>query len=385
VAAARPIRILLVEDNPGDARLLQEILIEAPSLEADLERVDRLEAAEARLGEFAPDVVLLDLSLPDAHGMTTVTRALQAAPDVPIIVLTGLDDEELALHAVQSGAQDYLVKGQVDPVLLARAIRYAIERKQLDRERESLLEAEQEARTRAEAAVQARDQVLRVVSHDLGNYLSAIRINATVLVRTLEDPSAVAANRQRAEGIGEQVLQMYRLRQDLLDVASIEAGQLSILREPIDVRDLLESASEHAMPLAAEKGIRLLSSADPDLPELDADRDRLLQTLGNLLGNAIKFTPAEGEVALHADLTSEGIRISVSDSGPGIAPENLPKVFESFWKVQSGNPHGAGLGLSIARGIVEAHGGRMWVESEVGAGATFYVLIPARERAGPES
>ena len=128
-----PTRILLVEDNPGDARLIRETLREAESFPFELVHADRLGAAEERLAGEAWDVVLLDLSLPDAHGLETVRRTLQAGPEVPIIVLTGLDDETLAVAAVQAGAQDYLVKGRIDGTLLARAIRYAMERKRVER------------------------------------------------------------------------------------------------------------------------------------------------------------------------------------------------------------------------------------------------------------
>lgn len=371
------IRILLVEDNPGDARLLREVLRETPSLSFDLVHVERLADARASLESHAADVILLDLSLPDAHGLESVTRTLELAPDVPIVVLTGLDDEATALRAVQAGAQDYLVKGQVDGGTLARAIRYARERKQLERERALLLEREREARATAEGAVRARDEMLRVVSHDLGNSLSAIRVIATVLLRTLPAEGDDGGVRQKIESVRELVEQMHRLRQDLLDVSMIEAAALSMRPERLDPAALLESTASRYASAAAEGSLTLHAAAPPDLPAIAADEGRVLQVLANLVGNAVKFTPPGGRIDLTAEPVEEGVRFSVMDTGAGIEAEHLPHVFDRFWTTRARNPEGAGLGLAICRGIVEAHGGRIWVESEPGAGATFRFTLPA--------
>lgn len=371
----KPIDILLVEDNPGDARLLQLYLSETNLGTPTLERVETLSAARERVAARAPDVILLDLSLPDAHGMATIAGALAAAPEIPIIVLTGLDDESVALNAVQAGAQDYLVKGQVDGAVLGRAIRYAIERKQLAREREQLFAAEQAARHRAEAAVQARDQVLRIVSHDLGNHLAAIRINGTVIARTLDSGAELEANRERANGILQQVAVMDRLRQDLLDVASIEAGRLSIAPARVDPAELLTAAADFARPMAAAKDIELQIDPDARLPAVTADRARMVQALGNLIGNAVKFSSRGGEVSLAASVAGGELVFSVADNGPGVDPADAERIFDSFWKTSSANPGGAGLGLSIVKGIAQAHGGRVWYEPRRGGGSVFRLAL----------
>jgi len=386
VSGPATLRILLVEDNPGDARLIRETLRDA-GMRFELEHAGRLSAALPLLAACAADVVLLDLSLPDAHGLETVTRALAAGPGVAIVVLTGLDDESVAIQAVQAGAQDYLVKGQVEPGTLARALRYALERKRLEAERARLLEREHEARTAAEAAVRARDEVLRVVAHDIGNSLSAVKIHALVLERTLPAGEAGSEARKRTGAIRDLTAQMDRLRQDLLDVAAIEAGRLSLEPAETEVEEVVAAALGALAELAGEKGISLSADVEEGLPLVWADRERVLQVLGNLGGNAVKFTPAGGTVTVSAALDpvdrdgSGGgageVRIACTDTGPGIAAGDLPHVFDRFWQARSTRRAGAGLGLAIARGIVEAHGGRIGAESTVGEGSTFAFTLPA--------
>lgn len=372
----RPVRVLLVEDNAGDARLLRELLRDAPSFRHELTHVERLAEAQAAVQEELPDVVLLDLSLPDAAGLTTVARMLAAAPDVPIIVLTGLDDETIAVRAVQAGAQDYLVKGQADGGMVARSIRYARERKRLEQERRVLLAREHDARLAAEAAVSARDEVLRIVSHDLGNSLSGILVMVTVLLRT-HTQETHDANGKRIDGIRVMAEQMQRLRQDLLDVSMIEAGRLSMDTHPVDAGAVLEQACELYRPLATEKSITLVCSQPDDSCHVQADEQRLLQVLANLLTNALKFTPAGGQVVAGIEPLEREVRFFVSDTGSGIPPDHLPHLFDRFWTTKTRNPHGAGLGLAIAKGIVETHGGRIEAVSEAGAGSTFAFTIPA--------
>ena len=374
------VRILLVEDNPGDARMLRELLRDAGSFAFDLQHVDRLADAREWLRTQGADVVLLDLSLPDAHGLETVRLMLEAAPEVPIIVLTGLDDDATAVQAVKAGAQDFLVKGYVEGPLLARAVRYARERKRLELERTRLLASEREARATAEAAVRVRDEVLRVVAHDLGNSLSAVLVTTTVLRRIVPEEVAGGLALRKVENIRALVEQMQRLRQDLLDVALLEAGQLSIQPGPSGPGTLIEQSLERYAPLADERSIELSASLAADLPLVHADEARLVQVIANLLTNALKFTPAGGRVELGADEQDEGmVRFFVRDSGLGIAPENLPRLFERFWTTKHGNPTGAGLGLTIAKGIVEAHGGKIWAESTPGEGSEFSFTVPVEE------
>lgn len=367
-------RILLVEDNPGDARLMREFLRESAPERFDLILVDRAARARETLRTDSFDVVLLDLSLPDSTGIETVERVLPGAPETPIIVLTGLDDASLALRAVQAGAQDYLIKDEIDGRLLIRAIGYARERKRLDIERLRALEREQEARSAAEAAVRARDEVMGIVSHDLGNSLSAVRLNCTLLERAATIDQAEIVKRTRT--IRTLVDQMHRLRQDLIDIVSLQAGRLAIEIEELSLGEIAHGAVELLGGLAAQERICLREEFPPLFPRVNADPQRILQVLSNLIGNAIKFTPAGGEIRFRVAPREGEVQLSVSDTGPGIDPEHAARVFDPFWRAGGPNDGGAGLGLAIARGIVTAHGGRIWLEGGADGGSAFHFLLP---------
>ncbi len=169
---------------------------------------------------------------------------------------------------------------------------------------------------------------------------------------------------------------MNRLIQDLLDVARMEAGQLSVTRAPLAAAGLLVEAVDMQRPLASSSSVELRLDLERDLPEVIADRDRLLQVFENLIGNAIKFTQAGGRITVGAAPRNDELVFWVADTGCGMAPESLPHVFDRFWQATRADRQGAGLGLPITKGIVEAHGGRIWVESALGRGSTFFFTIP---------
>jgi len=223
-------------------------------------------------------------------------------------------------------------------------------------------------------ATQLRDQVLGIVAHDLRNPLSAILLNAAALRRQGPDPER--RSQKRAEAIHRAATRMNRLIQDLLDVAVMESGQLTIERARLSARDLIVGAVDMQRPLASSLSLELRVDLDREVPDILGDRDRLLQVFENLIGNAIKFTNAGGCITVGATSRDQEVIFRVADTGPGIAPENLPRVFDRFWQATSTNRQGAGLGLPITKGIVEAHGGRIWVESTPSRGATFSFTIP---------
>jgi len=218
------------------------------------------------------------------------------------------------------------------------------------------------------ASLRARDEMVGVVSHDLRNPVAAIKMLSRTLLRAPE--SAGSQAHESIELICQAAEQMDALIRDLLDVNRLDAGKLVVSPLSVDPSTLLTDALQTLRPLVAEKGIALDLQIETPLPKVMADPDRIQQTLSNLVGNAIKFSPAGSKIAVVARRDTEGVVISVVDNGKGIASEQLPRVFDRNWQSSRTDRQGAGLGLAISKGIVEAHGGRIWIESNQSEGTT---------------
>ena len=530
------IRALLVEDNPADARLLQEFVSELRNIRIELRHVVRLSDALFLLEREPVDVVLLDLSLPDAEDIETVVRTNAAAANIAIVVLTGRDDETTAIRAMHEGAQDYLVKGQVDSNLLGRAILYAMERKRADEGARRLIR-EQAARAQAEAAerrshflaeasssfastldfeatlsclaklavpalsdcclidlleeydelrrlvaaspkdgpfelvreksrkvsdladdpvgqvlrtgkqllltelskatcqalgiperwslspcsalavplvardrtlgvvtfisatpdhgfmpeevtlaeelasraalaldnarlYRAREEILEVVSHDMRTPLTVVSGSLDVLRLDGRAPPAPLDALQRA------TQHMNWLIENLLDVIRLDVGVFALERRPLDVATLLEDVVKMLRPVVEHRGLRLRVNRVESPLSIEADRQRVHQVLWNLVGNAIKFTPPRGTITLGVTTEASEVCFSVADTGQGIPEKNLSQLFDRFWQGRNGDARGLGLGLSIAKAIVEAHGGKIWATSTPASGTTFYFTLP---------
>lgn len=219
-------------------------------------------------------------------------------------------------------------------------------------------------------AIRTRDELLATVSHDLRNPLGTIALATVNLRRTHGEHRAL-------DSIERAVRRMERLIQDLLDMASIESGHLSITQTDCTVDGLVAELTEEIQPLAARKAVTLEMDV-PAIPlPLRCDRGRVMQVFLNILGNAVKFTPKEGRISLRARLRADRfVSFAISDTGPGIEPAQLPFVFDRFWQAKETARAGTGLGLAICQGIIQQHGGVLWVESQLGVGTTFSFTLP---------
>ena len=237
-------------------------------------------------------------------------------------------------------------------------------------------------RKRLQMAVNARDDTVSVVAHDLRNPVSAVKMLSAALLQRAKSENLSQESVEQVRLIRQASLQMDRLIQDLLDVTRVETGRLVIEPIPLRLASLLESAIETLRPLVEEAGLKLEEEFASDLPSVAADEQRIAQVLSNLVGNAIKATPRGGKVTIAAHRDNGGVQVLVRDTGVGIAREQLAHIFDRFWQSSQSSirTRGAGLGLAIARGIVEAHGGQLVADSEVGKGSTFTLTLPAIDR-----
>ena len=253
-------------------------------------------------------------------------------------------------------------------------VAHAVERKQAEVALAHAYREEREAHLLAEEATRAREEILSVVSHDLRNPLGTILMGATSLLNVDGDRGAYRV-RTIAERIHRQAERMARLIEDLVDFAGIQAGQLAIERKQHNPETILSATSEIFSSMAQERGLRFEASAVAGLPVVECDSERAVQVMSNLVANALKVTPKGGAISIGAQPQNNDVVFYVRDTGPGIDAEELPQLFQRYWRSKHAQYKGAGLGLSIARGIVDAHGGKIWAESQLGRGATFYFSL----------
>ena len=374
--------ILLIEDDPADARLIREMLATAPidGRPYRLEWIPELRAGIERLQAGGIDVVLLDLGLPGSWGIDTVRDLFAQSRRTPtLIVLSGLSDEDVAVQALQAGAQDYLIKGQVDAAGLARAIRYAHGRAQADdalREAGRQLEA---ARLRAEMASQAKSRFLATISHDLRTPLAGILGFAQLLQA---DQGLNDAQRRGVETIRHSGEHLLALINEILDMAKIESGRFELCPAEFRLRDSVRVPLDIVGVRAQLKpGLQLRCEVAPEVPAIiRADERRLRQVLLNLLDNAVKFTPA-GEVVLRVWAPSPThLAFEVADSGEPLSEAQIARLFRPFEQVGDATrrSQGTGLGLAICRQLVRLMGGDIHARAEPGAGNRFRFEIDLR-------
>ncbi|NEQ69960.1 MAG: response regulator [Symploca sp. SIO2D2] len=362
------VSILLAEDSDSDAHLV-ETLLERPYIgkRFRFNRTTHLRKAisSSQTGEY--DVLLLDLGLPDSDGLRTISKAISQI-SCPIIILSGSSDEERAIQSVQLGAQDYIMKDDLNGRALERAICYAIERHRL-------VDELGEAKRKAEAANEAKTNFLAVMSHEFRTPMNGI-MGGLNLLESLTVSEEVKELHEMMRTCARAQLDLIG---DILDISKIEAGKAEAENSPFSINDLLASVNQALGYKAKSKGLSIATTTDPAVPQvIVSDPRRIRQILINLIGNAIKFTD-DGDIRISVKRVGiEELQFTVSDTGIGITPEQLHAIFDPFTQADSSYSRrfeGTGLGLAICKRLVHMLGGDISVESKVGEGSEFKFSI----------
>ena len=374
------IEILLVEDNPGDAFLLQKQLEQANIMQFNLIHVDFLQKAIANLEQASFDIILLDLILPDSQGIETFLKIQATNPHIPIILLSGMNDLKLSIQALQEGAQDYLLKGQTNGELLERAIRYAIERKQIqERLKQNILELE---------------GFNYMVSHDLTNPLASIITSTRLLESQYIEPTST--EKVYINYILKSCFRMQELIEDLMMLSQLKHNQITI--ELVDISNIVQQIACQLQQQQPERQVEFMIA-----PQVMAQGDPhfLKIALENLLNNSWKYTEKKdnpriefGTLSLptqnlklkypHAqNFINQERRINsnqpvyfVRDNGAGFDPQEADRLFTPFQRLHNRSQFpGTGIGLAIVQRIIQKHAGQIWFDAEVDRGATFYFIL----------
>jgi signal transduction histidine kinase len=360
-------RVLIVDDQEANRLLLRDLL-ESQGHEV-AEAVDGLDALQ-RVADAAPDVVLLDVGMPGIDGFE-VCRRLKAAPataSIPVLLVTALSQRDQRLLGIGAGANDYITK-PIDKSDLGLRVRNAIRMRQLH------MEIEGQYR-RLEKLELLRDSLVHMIVHDLRSPLAAIRAYLDLMKMDGEGKLGP----ELTESIDEArkvAVDMTEMVSDLLDVSRLEAGRMPLELSQVDLGALATEVAAAIGGATNRVAVRVEASADH--ARVNGDASVIRRVINNLVGNAVKLSPASSQVVLLVQGNGTEARVSVSDRGPGIPPEYHEKIFEKFGQVEAarqGTKHSSGLGLTFCKFAVEAHGGRIGLESAVGRGSTFWFVLP---------
>nr|BBH86807.1 hypothetical protein KTC_15580 [Thermosporothrix sp. COM3] len=364
-------RLLLIEDDEEDYLLLKRHLAKIPNTRYEIDWTTDYNAGLDRMLSTEHDICMLDYRLGAHNGIELIRNARSQHYAKPIILLTGANEYEIDIQALQAGADDYISKTQLQSELLYRVIRYAIERKKAELEREKLLREQIESKE----LEQRRNEFISIVTHELKTPLTSLKAYAQLLRRRFEKLGDEQLTRQ-AMRMDSQINKLTGLIDDLLDVTRIEGGKLKFYEEFYDFDALVNDIIEEIQPTTDK--VTLIREGSVDAA-IWGDRERTGQVITNFLSNAIKYAPEGERVIIRTCVDDQNVTLCVQDFGPGIPKEEQENLFTPFYRIEQpsrGAIPGMGLGLYISAEIIQRQNGRIWVESEEGHGSTFCFSLP---------
>lgn len=378
---SKHIKVLLIEDNPGDVRLIWEIFSEIRTSPFYLSVADTLKKGLETVEKEKPDVLLLDLGLPDSNGIYTLNRVRDKAPHTPIVVMTGFDDEVTAIKSLNEGAQDYLVKGRTDSDLLKKAVIYAIERQRLFSQisaKERFLKEHEKARL----------SFISMVFHEMLFPVTAIKLAAG---RIEKDPGSAEVALSAVKAVKNNTIKIFSLLDDMINTRELRSGEFTVTKSEQQLAAITYKCIEDVIPFAEEKGCSIEADAVGSEIKVMVDPYRFSQALINMINNAVKFSSQNGKIRVRTGLAAGGSApepvkkggfaiIEVSDEGEGLSKDERDGIFMPFFvseKIPAEKHERIGLGLMVTKHIIAAHNGYLWAESEGrGKGSSFYAAVP---------
>jgi signal transduction histidine kinase len=390
----KELNLLLIEDNEGDERLIRELLGEQKLIRFNIEKAATLKESEGKISNYKYDIILLDLGLPDSSGLETLIKLIALFPGLAtIIILTGLNDTEIGLKAVNNGAQDYIIKGQVDSEKLLKSIIYSFERSRLNNELKTQIEARKLAeretlKLNAELEQRIHDRTAQLeivnteleafshsVSHDLRAPLRHINGFAEILKEEFSDQLPEKA-KNYLDTISDSAKKMNILIDDLLNLS--RTNRIELKKSMLKMNQVLDDALSEVQPLMENRKVDINIST---LPEVIGDYNLLRLVWVNLLDNAIKYTRPRKKAVINIDYKEEKEEFifCIHDNGVGFDMNYAQKLFGAFQRLHSTDEfEGTGIGLSNVRRIISRHSGRTWAEAELDKGASFYFSLPKK-------
>jgi len=372
------LKILLVEDNPGDAFLVEEMLEDIQEVNAEITHIETLKEAITELEQSVYDVVLLDLGLPDSEGLNALKKVLEIDLGFPVIVITGLDDGKTGNEAVKSGAQSYMVKGQLTSASISQTILYSIERTKFLKKLK-VKEAEVIEKNKVlEEVLSSKNLLISIISHDLRGPLNSI-ISLLEILDSDYDELEEKTKKKYLNAILSSAKSTHNLMENLLHWAQIQSKRRKVEPEEVGINQLIQQGTEPLKPVAEEKEITL----EFDVPEnlaVYADEKMICTVIRNLVSNALKFTPRKGKIKVTSEKsTNNQIIVSIEDNGVGMDKDVLSTFFDNrntaFTKGTEDEP-GSGFGLILVKEFVEKNNGKLIIESKEGQGTKVSFTLP---------
>lgn len=363
------IRILLLEDNAVQAKTIMDLLHQFPNEQFEVVWAERISNALDKLRQSEHfHVILADLITPDTRNLQAVERLSDQVPHLPLIAMVESEkDASLGQRAIQSGAQNYIQKEGADSSLFARVIRYAIQLKSLDKQIQELAEI--------------KSKLIEVITRKFLTPLTVMEHGIKMMSAETE-PLLNEKQKSHLQLVESNTNYLMRLANDLLDFQKLETDRKGLVVQIVNMYELIFETIQRLKVFATRKGLEVKCDLAGQIPRIVCDRAKIGQVLGHLINNAIKFTERPtGQIVITSEEKNNFLRISIRDQGPGIKPEDQPQLFQMFSQLSDDEKKsdGAGLGLFVSMKIMEAHEGRIGVESEPGKGSVFYFELPLKK------